>query len=218
MHRTISTSYDLKVLPYLDDWLICAPSQSQAARDTAQLLLYVARLGLTVNFLKSRLDSFQQDTYLGMVLDSDAMRAYPSPQRVTDILLCLPLFGYGKMVPFILFLQLLGKLTAASAVVPLCLLSLRPMQMWEQPPLGPQWHRHQKVRVSRQCLFSLSTWRKRLYISVGVPMGTIPSRRELVTTDACLLGWGAVWQGRTAQEQWPAQNHTNINVLELRAV
>ena len=208
-----------KVLPYLDDWLICAPSQSQAARDTARLLLHVARLGLTVNFVKSRLDPSQRVAYLGMVLDSDAMRAYLSPQRVTDILLCLPLFGYGRMVPFILFLQLLGKLTAASAVVPLGLLSLRPMQMWlNSLHLDPKWHRHRKVRVSRQCLFSLSPWRKRSYMSVGVPMGTIPSRRELVTTDACLSGWGAVWQGRTAQGQWPAQNHAHINVLELRAV
>ncbi|XP_030219303.1 uncharacterized protein LOC115548682 [Gadus morhua] len=208
-----------KVLPYLDDWLICAPSQSQAARDTARLLLHVARLGLTVNFVKSRLDPSQRVAYLGMVLDSDAVRAYLSPQRVTDILLCLPRFGYGRMVPFIFCLQLLGKLTAASAVVPLGLLSLRPMQMWlNSLHLDPKWHRHRKVRVSRQCLFSLSPWRKRLYMSVGVPMGTIPSRRELVTTDACLSGWGAVWQGRTAQGQWPAQNHAHINVLELRAV
>ncbi|KAF3854444.1 hypothetical protein F7725_022499 [Dissostichus mawsoni] len=36
----------------------------------------------------------------------------------------------GKMVSYIQFLRLLGGLTAASAVVPLGLLSLRPMQMW----------------------------------------------------------------------------------------
>ncbi|CAL8395091.1 unnamed protein product [Boreogadus saida] len=65
----------------------CAPSQSQAARDTARLLLHVARLGLTVNFVKSRLYPSQRVTYLGMVLDSDAMRAYLSLRRVTDILL-----------------------------------------------------------------------------------------------------------------------------------
>ena len=27
-----------------------------------------------------------------------------------------------------------------------------------------------------------------------------------------------VWQGRTAQGQWPAQSNAHINVLELRAV
>ena len=32
------------------------------------------------------------------------------------------------------------------------------------------------------------------------------------------LGMGHVWQGRTAQGQWPAQSNAHINVLELRAV
>ena len=158
-----------------------------------------------------------------MVLDSDAIRASLSPRRVDDILLRLPLFECGRMVPFIQFLQLLGKLTAASAVVSLGLLSLRPLQMWlNSLHLDPKWHRHRKVRVSQRCLLSLSPWRRRPYLSAGVPMGAIPSRRELVTTDACLSGWGAVWgavwQGRTAQGQWPAQSNAHINVLELCAV
>ena len=93
------------------------------------------------------------------------------------------------MVPFIQFLQLLGKLTAASAVVPLDLLSLHPLQMWlNNLHLDPKWHRHRKVKVSQRCLFSLSPWTKRSYLSAGVPMGTIPSCRELVMTDACFSG------------------------------
>ncbi|CAL8253634.1 unnamed protein product [Boreogadus saida] len=41
---------------------------------------------------------------------------------------------------------LLGKLTAASAVVPLGLLSLCPMQMWlNSLHLDPKWHRHRKL-------------------------------------------------------------------------
>ena len=52
----------MKVLPYLDDWLVCAPSQSQVAWDTARLIQHAAWLGLTV---KSHLDPSQQVTYLG---------------------------------------------------------------------------------------------------------------------------------------------------------
>ena len=44
-------------------------------------------------------------------------------------------------------------------------------------------------------------------------MGTISSRWELVVI---LSGWGAVWQVRSVQGQWPAKNHAHIN--ELRAV
>lgn len=53
----------------------------------------------------------------------------------------------------------------------------------------------------------------------GTAMGLIPVRREAVTTDAPLSGWGAVWQSQAAQGQWSALGYTDhINVLELRAV
>ncbi|XP_033987890.1 uncharacterized protein LOC117483621 [Trematomus bernacchii] len=210
----------MKVLPYLDDWLVCAPSRSQVAQDTARLLCHVARLGLTVNTGKSCLVPSQQVTYLGLVLDSVAMRACLTPRRVDDISHLLPIFRLGKNVPYIQFLRLLGRLTAASAVVPLGLLSLRPMQIWlNSLHLDAKWHRHRRVRVSRQCLHSLSRWRNRAYLLMGAPMGAIPSRRETVTVDACLSGWGAVWQGRTVQGLWSAQEGAyHINVLELRAV
>ena len=50
-------------------------------------------------------------------------------------------------------------------------------------------------------------------------MGSIPSRREVLTTDASLAGWGAVWQCRAAQGSWAGQQREqHINVLELWAV
>ena len=169
----------------------------------------MARLGLTVNWGKSCLDPSQRVTYLGMVLDSVAMRACLSPRRVNDILCLLPIFRAGRRLLFVQFLQLLGKLTAASAVVPLGLLSLWPLQMWMNSlHLDAKWHRQRRVRVTLQCLVSLSPWRERAYLAAGMPMGAIPARRELVTTDASLSGWGAVWRGRTAQGRWSAQEGT----------
>ena len=82
----------MKVLPYLDDWLVCAPSRYQVAQDTARLLSHMARLGLTVNWGKSCLDPSQRVTYLGIVMDSVAMRACLSPRRMDDIL------GMGRSV------------------------------------------------------------------------------------------------------------------------
>ena len=142
-----------------------------------------------MNQSKSCMDPSQRVTYLGLVLDSVAMKAYLSPRRVNDILRLLPLFRAGRRLLFILFLQLLGKLAAASAVVPLGLLSLRPLQMWlNSLHLDAKWHRQRRVKVTLQCLVSLAPWRKRAYLEAGVPMGAIPARRELVTTDACLSG------------------------------
>ncbi|XP_074544637.1 uncharacterized protein LOC141804210 [Halichoeres trimaculatus] len=210
----------LKVLPYLDDWLVCAPSRAQVSQDTELLLSHVAQLGLKVNVEKSCLVPSQAITFIGVSLDSVAMTARPSTRRVDDIFRHLALIREGRWLAYVSFLRLLGKLTSISGIVPLGLLSLRPLQRWLNGfRLDAKRHRCRKLRVSRQCLHALAPWRDRAYMLRGVPMGSVPSRRETVTTDACPLGWGAVWQGRTARGWWPLEDQgAHINVLELRAV
>ncbi|XP_020780058.2 uncharacterized protein LOC110159790 [Boleophthalmus pectinirostris] len=211
----------LRILPYLDDWLICAPTRNQVLRDTQTVLRHVSRLGLRVNVAKSCLVPSQVTTFLGMVLDSRAMTARPSPKRIRDILDMLPEFQCGMSLPYIKFLSLLGKLTAASAVVPLGLLSLRPLQMWLNGlHLDPACHAHRRRRllVTSQCMASLSQWSEAFMLR-GVPLGPLPSRREVVNTDASLVGWGATWQGRTAQGLWSVRlSRLHINSLEFMAV
>ena len=210
----------IKILPYLDDWLICAPSREEAAAQTERLLSHVSRLGLKVNIKKSCLNPSQDTTFIGLALHTRSMSARPSPRRVDDILKLLPIFRRGRHLSYLSFLRLLGTLTSVAAVVPLGLLLLRPLQRWlNGHHLDAERHRHRRITVSKECLLALVPWRDRAYISRGVPMGQVPSRREIVTTDACPLGWGAVWQSRTARGQWSAADRTDhINVLELRAV
>ncbi|XP_072319724.1 uncharacterized protein [Eucyclogobius newberryi] len=212
----------LRILPYLDDWLICAPSHEQVLQDTETVLRHVANLGLRVNLAKSCLVPSQVATFLGMVLDSHTATARPSPKRVDDILGTLRDFRQGSSLPYVLFLSLLGKLTAAATVVPLRLLSLRPLQMWlNSLHLDPtrQDHRRQRLPVSPQCRVSLCRWRNEAFMTQGVPLGPLPSRREVVYTDASLLGWGATWQARMVQGSWSQrQSRLHINVLEFLAV
>lgn len=173
-----------------------------------------------MNTGKSCLVPSQVTTFIGLSLDSRTMTACPSPHRVDDILGLLLLFQGGRRLPYRMFLRLLGKLTSIAAVVPLGLLLLRPLQRWLNSfHLDAKRHGHRRIVVSQRCLLALVKWRDRAYISGGVPMGSIPSRRETVATDACLSGWGAVWQGSTARGQWSAEDGADhINVLELRAV
>lgn len=212
----------LKILPYLDDWLVCAPSHAQAIRDTRVVLDHAERLGLRVNWAKSNLVPSQQTVFLGVLLDSVTMLARPSVRRVDGIMEMLRQFQQDRLVPFVRCLRLLGMLTAASTVVPLGLLSLRPMQMWLNSfRLDPSRHAHRyrRLRVSTQCLISLSQWRDRAWVLTGVPLGSPPSRREVVHTDASLQGWGATWQGCTVQGLWSlALRGDHINVLEMMAV
>ena len=68
---------------------------------------------------------------------------------------------------------------------------------------------------SRQYLLMLRQWRRRAYLTRGVPLGVIPSRRKVVVTDASASVWGAVWRHRMVV--WSAQQRQeHIDVLELR--
>ncbi len=52
-------------------------------------------------------------------------------------------------------------------------------------------------RVLRSCFRTLSKWRSPFFLQSGVRMGVI-HHRQMVTTDASLTGWGAVFEGRSA--------------------
>lgn len=210
----------MKILPYLDDWLLCSPTQMSATRNTCQLLSHVSRLGLRVNLAKSSLTPSQTTTFLGVALDSVSMTARPSVHRVEDILEVASRFTLGRRFPYVTFLQLLGKLTSVTRVVPLGLLALRPLQRWLNGfHLDPTLHRHRTLVVTWACLHTLAPWKDRAFLSKGVPMGFVVCRREVVTTDASSTGWGAVWQHRAVQGRWCRRDRTqHINVLELRAV
>ncbi|XP_028302785.1 uncharacterized protein LOC114463411 [Gouania willdenowi] len=209
----------VSILPYLDDWLVISPTREQVLRDTAALFSHIGNLGLKVNYAKSNLVPSQVVRYLGLVLDSSVMRASLSPERVSAILGLLRRFQHGTILQYGLVLRLMGMLASASMVVPLGLLTLRPFQVWMNSlHLDPSHHRHKVVRVSAQCLLTLRPWRRE-YLMLGVPMGRVASRREVVETDASLMGWGAVWRSRTVRGLWSTQQkRQHRNVLELQAV
>ena len=76
----------VRVLPYLDDWLIQAASYQQAVRDTARVVSHVQRLGFKLNWEKSMLTPSQRITFVGITLDSVSMLATLPPRRVEGLL------------------------------------------------------------------------------------------------------------------------------------
>ncbi|KAJ8364380.1 hypothetical protein SKAU_G00132110 [Synaphobranchus kaupii] len=68
----LRTAEGIKILPYLDDWLICAPSYDRAA-STALTVAHVIALGLTVNLKKSSFTPTQRAIYTSIRVASETM-------------------------------------------------------------------------------------------------------------------------------------------------
>ncbi|XP_076144523.1 uncharacterized protein LOC143127104 [Alosa pseudoharengus] len=210
----------MKILPYLDDWLICAQGRSQVMQDTQRVIQHVQNLGFRVNLDKSNLIPTQEATFVGLRLSSVTMSASLTPQRVLKLLTLASQFHLGRRLEMAQFQRLLGTIAAATVVVPLGLLRARPLQRWLNAfGLHPSRDRRVKLRVSRTFLHALRPWKDEALLTWGVPLGHIPSRRTVVSTDASLTGWGAVWEGRSVRGAWnPPWGDEHINVLELKAV
>ena len=78
--------YGIRMLRYLDDWLILAESRTTCIRVRDRLLHLCEELGLQVNLRKSSLVPSQDMTYLGMQILSVQFVAKPTETRVVNLL------------------------------------------------------------------------------------------------------------------------------------
>ncbi len=110
-------------------------------------------------------------------------------------------------------------MAAASPVLPLGLLHMRPFLWWmKELRLHPTVPATRLIRVSRSCSRPLLQWQDPAFLQSGVRMGAI-HHRHMIMTDASMTGWGAVFEGRPASGEWTGEFLSwHINCLELRAV
>ncbi len=209
----------IRVLNYLDDRLILAHSRELVSRHRDIVLGHIHSLGLRMNAKKSVLLPSQRTVFLGVHLDSVQMQARLAPARIPVFTACLARFKLDHHVSVATCRRLLGLMAAASPVLPLGLLHMRPFLWWmKELRLHPTVPATRLVRVSRSCCRHLLMWRDPVFLRSGVRMGAI-HRRHMITTDASMTGWGAVFEGRPASGEWKEEFlFWHINCLELRAV
>ncbi len=210
----------IRILNYLDDWLILAQSEVELLSHRTLILSHLERLGLRVNFAKSALSPSQRVSFLGTVLDSARMRAVIAPERALAIQKLAATFKSDTVRPLKAFQRMLGLIAAASPVLQLGLLRMRPLQRWLKPRVPHNAWRHGRlhIRVNQACVTALTPWKNPQWMKKGVAMGLVHSRK-VVTTDASNTGWGALCEGKPTFGHWSkAEKGFHINCLEMLAV
>ncbi len=189
----------IRVLNYLDDWLILAHSRELVSRHRDIVLGHIHSLGLRMNAKKSVLLPSQRTVFIGVRLDSVQMQARLAPARIPDLTACLARFKLGHHVSVGTCRRLLGLMAAASPVLPLGMLHMRPFLWWmKELRLHPTVPATRLIRVSHSCCRPLLMWRDPVFLRSGVRMGAI-HRHHMITTDASMTGWGCGLRRQTGE-------------------
>ncbi len=136
------------------------------------------------------------------------MQARMSPARIESILTTVKRVREGRSLTVKQFQKLLGLMAAASNVIPLGLLYMRPLQWWlKTKGISPRGNPLCMLKVTRRCLRDLDMWRKPWFLSQGPVLGA-PCCCVSLATDVSLTGWGAVISGHHAHCLWSGRHLT----------
>ena len=84
--RQWAHTHGIRLLRYLDDWLVLSSSEQEAKQAVRALLSLCCTLGIVINEKKSDLVPSQTAKYLGMTIDTEAGKDFPSLARVEKFL------------------------------------------------------------------------------------------------------------------------------------
>ena len=209
--------YGIRILRYLDDWLILAESRTTCIQARDRLLHLCEELGLQVNHKKSSLVPSQDITYLGMQLLSVQFVAKPTETRIENLLRVIEEFLSSPSPPASLYQRLLGHLSSLTLLVKGGRLRMRSLQLC----LSSKWNfrdDHLRIPWDPLCQEDLLWWswaiqqRQGVHLSLSVPDLSFYS-------DASDVGWGAVMGDQQVSGVWtPCQKQLSINLREMMAV
>ena len=119
----------VRILSYLDDWLVLALSRVEALRARDLVLNLCHDLGIIINYEKSYLSPSQTSSYLGMAIRSPILRAFPTQERVQKLLSQIEEFLSCRQQGVISWRSLLGRLSSLCLLVPEGCLCMRSLQL-----------------------------------------------------------------------------------------
>ena len=209
--------YGIRMLRYLDDWLILAESRTACLQARDRFLPVCKELRLQVNFKKSSLIPSQDMTYLGMQIQSVRFVAKPTETRVENLLRIIEEFLSSPGLPAALWCRLLGHLSSLTLLVKGGMLRMRSLQI----RLRSRWDfRDELLRIPWDplCQEDLLWWSWAIQIREGVDL-SLPMLGLSFYSDASDVGWGAIVGEHQMSGVWtPSQRELSINIRKMMAV
>jgi hypothetical protein len=209
----------IQIFMYLDDWLILAQSAEAVTQSLNRVIDEVTSLGFIINLEKSNLTPSQEPIFLGARLDLVKGLAFPSSERLENLVLSCQSLETRNSAPASEWLRVLGFMASMVDLIPFCRLHMRIIQLNLLKTFNMSLHPMSRpVPVHWEVKRELRWWSCLHNVSVGVPFPSPPHQMTL-TTDASLKGWGGFIENHTAKGLWSPQEMVyHINSLELWAV
>ena len=209
-------SMGVRLLRYLDDWLILASTEQECLWAKDQVLQLCQQLGIVINPEKSSLVPSQRSTYLGMILDSRTFTASPTPERVKKLRSTVAEFLSSTRQPARSWQVLLGVMASLIQLLPGARLRMRSLQI----QLRQRWSGQEEnvlVEWNRACHKDLLWW-SNAPLERGRSLLCVPPDLSF-WSDASDEGWGAHLGRNTVSGRWsPQEKKLSINLRELKAI
>ena len=210
-------SLGIRMLRYLDDWLVLASSIEECLRARDTVLSLCADLGIQLNLEKSSLTPSQVSIYLGIEINTVIFRASPSLKRRDSLALIVGRFLSSKEQPASLWRSLLGHLASLTQLIPGGRLRTRSLQL----TLRALWdfvNEEILIPWNKEIKQDLLWWLTENRLEKGISLKSVLPDQAL-WSDASDLGWGAFLLGEGRSGLWsPLEKSLSINKRELMAV
>ena len=195
-------SHGIRLLRCLDDWLVLASSEREAKQAVQSLLSLCHTLGIVINKKKLDLIPSQTAKYLGMTIDTEVGKVFPSLTRVEKFLTVAESFCTMDTPPALLLQVILGHLASLERLVPHGRLRKLSLQ-WH---LKAHWSSESGppsllVPLPQEVRRDLSWWMMRDHLLMGVRFGT-PALDLHLYSDASCSVWGAHLLNRHMSWAW----------------
>ena len=207
------------IASYIDDLINIGADFQECTENVVDTLLWLVKLGFAIHPDKSQLFPSQIITFLGFVIDSVSMTIKLTEKKKIKIYNICQEIIENPNTTIRKLSSIIGKITSSFPGVQFGPLHYRDLERNKCEMLRlNKGNYDSNMRVSQEGLKELFWWRDNIMNSFANIRRNNPTLS--IQTDACLTGWGAVFNGVRAHGGFKREEleGTNINILELRAV